>query len=379
MRTANMGVFKVNGTDILELGQVLTIGSTEKRKTSTAFSSGKLNATGLSDSNKALANAPYGSYPNWGFHNIVGNKLKVNGVQDTVAKKGTRPAFNHYISACHYENDNSARMVYDAETGILTINGSKTVSGSVFIFDLCGGGGGGGAGGYSFWGSANGGGGGGGGASIFGLLDFNNMPGNSATVYVGASGDGGSDEGDGEAGGTSYINDGNGNRICTCGGGSGGEGDHREHDGGGGGSGGVVSCIADCSYFRCFGKQNGGNGGRNDNDGDGCAEMLIMTPDDVYCATFATSGGAKGGSDSHYHGGGGGAGGTLLWSPAWSGGHGGQKDTNDDISWGLAGGGGGGGGADAYASQDGLYGGGGSFDLYYDKDTKSSDSGISGL
>ena len=57
-----MGVFKVNGTDITTIAEV--INNTDTRGKSTAFSSGKLNVTGLADSNKTLANAPESDYPN---------------------------------------------------------------------------------------------------------------------------------------------------------------------------------------------------------------------------------------------------------------------------------------------------------------------------
>ena len=57
-----MGVFKVNGTDITTIAEV--INNTDTRGKSAAFSSGKLNVTGLADSNKTLANAPESDYPN---------------------------------------------------------------------------------------------------------------------------------------------------------------------------------------------------------------------------------------------------------------------------------------------------------------------------
>lgn len=375
-----MGVFKVNNVDILNIAEIIETSDAGKRKSSKAFSSGKLNISGLSDSDKTLANAPYGDYPNWGFHNIVGNKLKVNGVQDTVAAKGTRPSFyNHHYDAFAKSGTATFTITYDKDTNSL-VGGTYTLSSaSVLLFCLVGGGGGGGAGGCSIWGAAHGGGGGGGGASIYGMLDFNNMPGNSVTVYIGACGEGGTSEGDGTDGEASYINDGNGNRICTCGGGSGGIGDHRDHDGGSGGSGGTVSCIADCSYFRCFGKQNGAAGGAHAANGTSCAAMSVTTPDDITCVTYATSGGEQGGTAT-YDGGGGGASGTFMYSPAWSGGHGGARDDNSGILYGLLGGGGGGGGSrgaiSASESFAGRYGGYGYLLTYYDKDHQTVYSGV---
>lgn len=360
-----MGVFKVNGKDITTIAEVIS--TSDKRKSSTAFSSGKLKVTGLSDSGKTLANAPSGSYEDWGFHNIVGNKLKVNGTADSVSKKGCRPNFASF-SDYLYSKEGSATVTitYDSSKGTIKA-GDTTINASVLIFQLVGAGGGGGAGGYSFWGSANGGGGGGGGGSIFGLLDFNNMPGGKATVVVGAQGSSGSGEGSGGAGGASYINDGNGTRICTCNGGGAGTGDTRDHVGGKGGSGGTVSCIADCSYFRCFGKQTGGNGGNCGSAGGSCSSMKISTPDGVDLKTVATSGGAAGSSgNTSRRGGGGGASGSLISPSSWSGGSGGADDSNSGIYWGLLGGGGGGGGADAYSSNGGYYGGNGYFQLFYD-------------
>ena len=45
-----MGVFKINGTNILTIAEVIS--DTDVRQKSAAFSSGKLNVTGLSDVNK---------------------------------------------------------------------------------------------------------------------------------------------------------------------------------------------------------------------------------------------------------------------------------------------------------------------------------------
>ena len=86
-----MGVFKINGTNILTIAEVIS--DTDVRQKSAAFSSGKLNVTGLSDVNKTLANAPSGYF--W-TENIVGNKLKVNGVADTVSRVGCRPQLNNF-------------------------------------------------------------------------------------------------------------------------------------------------------------------------------------------------------------------------------------------------------------------------------------------
>lgn len=87
-----MGVFKINGTNILTIAEVIS--DTDVRQKSAAFSSGKLNVTGLSDANKTLANAPSGYF--W-TENIVGNKLKVNGVADTVSRVGCRPQLNNFV------------------------------------------------------------------------------------------------------------------------------------------------------------------------------------------------------------------------------------------------------------------------------------------
>ena len=117
-----MGVFKINGTDILTIAEVIS--TSDKRGKSAAFSSGKLNVTGLSTASKTLANAPSGYF--W-TENLVGLKLKVNGTADTVSRVGCRPQLNSliqgdiidgYTVTLSKQSDGSVYASYSANSGL---------------------------------------------------------------------------------------------------------------------------------------------------------------------------------------------------------------------------------------------------------------------
>lgn len=330
-----MGVFKVNGTDITILGEVIDINDT--RSKSTFFNSGKVSVTGLSDSEKTMANAPSSIYEDWGFYNIVGNKLKVNGINDSVAKRGTRPHLIQdsglrvgYISNNNNTNNVSFTLTYSSDSNSITCEHIDSITGniggclvdgailentSVVIIQLNGGGGGGGGSGIK-----NGGGGGGGAGNYIALLDFNQMPGNKVTIVLGHYGKGGVSTSitgvDGGDGGDSYIQDGNETILAYARGGSGG----KKGKEGNSGKGGIVEDIVGItSYFRIYSSCSGGDGGDGGKgelypeafgeSGDNTTSVSVFTPDGSYTPN-SYSGGSGGtitvDGTNHYPGGGGG-------------------------------------------------------------------------
>ena len=367
-----MGVFKVNGTDITTIAEV--INNTDTRGKSTAFSSGKLNVTGLADSNKTLANAPESDYPNWGLHNIVGNKLKVNGVADTVAKKGTRPNFSNLTLL--YSTSENRTITYDPNKDITYFyvdsefpQYNKTAEGkSVFVFEITSGGGGGGGGNVNFWGGATGGGGGGGGVTMAGIVDLSRAPGNSLTIqstgtdryFYGGSGGGGKSNG---GAGTTLQMIINGTVVLTAYGGGGGKA--GASSGGGtvaGGAAGTASYIEPTDYFRVFSYGLGGYGGKSTAAGDKTDSTSINIPfDGTKVSMTGQSGGSGGGTNG---GGGGGASGRLIQGQSVPG-SGGADRNNGGAGSSIGAGGGGGGAHFSGGGQSGGAGSAGRIAFYY--------------
>ena len=385
-----MGIFKINGTNILDLADIRSSSSATTRK-SVAFSSGKLNVTGLADSDKTLSNAPATSYPGWFFTNIVGNKLKVNGVVDTVSKKGCRPIFIEWSAKSNgsAQNQNTSTnttitLTYNSSSDAITVNSpytsadsyvsSSLLNGSVYnhisviMFSILGGGGGGGGSGVG-----KGGGGGGGGGSVVGLIDFKTLPGNKLTIELGHAGNGGHSTGStgvaGAGGGRTVVKDGNGTELCIAYGGGGGA---NGGAGGGAGGGGGTDVYVDTSYFRLLTRSNGASGGSAGggagNKGGDTADITYTTPDGTYTQKKKTGG--NNGASGKNRGGGGGAGGTgLPWSEYYnSGGIGGNDSNSAQFSARLGGGGGGAGGTAIFNGAAGADGAGGMFRVYYGSD-----------
>lgn len=400
-----MGVFKVNGTDITTIGEVIS--TSDSRAKSNFFNSGKVSVTGLSDSSKTLAYA-WTSQSNWGMYNIVGDKLKVNGTADRVAKIGTRPLliYPYYADDIGYaENDStssnkSLTLTYNSSSNSITcshvdsftigLTGGKLASGSVIpntsviVVCLCGGGGGGGGSGVG-----HGGGGGGGAATYIALLDFNNMPGGKVTITLGHPGAPGASTGStgysGSGGAASYISDGNGTILAYAHGGSAGI---KGGDGGGGGAGNAVeNRVGTTSYFRIYSSCSGANGGTGSRSGGSSnTGVAVSTPDGSYTPRSQTGGNLGGGKNG---GGGGGAGGTSIWNAYGTGAYdlaypsgadGGYDSSNASASGLFGGGGGGAGGTAIFNGRSGSRGGNGSCYIYYDNTrANSSSGGISGL
>lgn len=390
-----MGEFKINGTSILTCGEVISTSSVKGK--SSAFSSGKLNVTGLSDSSKTIANAPAG----YGWTtNLVGNKLKVNGVADTVSAKGCRP---NAVKWDYFEvgTVSGAEDVYvTKETdgsikadGTTVIAASNNVKYFYIVFQAPGGGGGSGKGGG---GSAYGGGGGGGGAACIMRVY---APSAGTVVRINASygrGDGGGAQSssgskpsgaDGTSGGTFKIYNSAGTLVATLTGGGGGSSGWSDPSTGGGGGTFTQGTVP--SGWKVWGK-NGydGTGGFKHNapndaswgtfGGGGSYSMSEDMPSGETTFSWTTQGGEKNGTKND---GGGGGGGAAVMPPFGSGkgGLGGYEGgSNSTVGTGRHGepgavsgssgcGGGGGGAASTWTVPGGLggWGGVGGIAIYY--------------
>ena len=382
-----MGVFKINGTSVLECAEVVNTG--DNRSKSTFFSNSKVQVTGLSDSSKTLANAPSGSWSNWALYNIVGSKLKVNGTADTVAKRGTRPHVVYtnwpsdigWVENYQTDADRSLTLTYNKSTNTITCthnstfaagwntdcleNGGTIPNTSVIVVTLSGGGGGGGGSGVGA-----GGGGGGGGGTVTAILDFNAMPGNSCKITVGHAGQYGSSTSTtgygGSAGTASYITI-NGTTMVTCAAGGGGQ---KGKDGGGGGGGSVTVHSNHSNGFHAYITCSGGNGGGR-GAGANTSASAVSTPDGSYTCRTQT-GGAKGGGNNGGSGGGaGGAGVRNAYGTAGpdqmytSGGQGAYDNSSNAVAGINGGGGGGAGGTPILTGRPGARGSGGLLEVYY--------------
>lgn len=362
-----MGIFKVNGVDIKTIAEVIS--TSDARAKSQAFSSGKLNVPGLSDSGKTLANAPESQYANWGLHNIVGNKLLVNGVVDTVARLGTRPNFAALTYLGGESSGNTVELKYDKSTDTLklqttsdpvTVKYSATGK-SVVVFELVGAGGGGGGGNVNFWGGASGGGGGGGGCSILGIIDMNLVPNSTLTISVGTGGYGGGGKSAGSAGGASTISCSGYTSFSAGGGSGGGAGKSSGSSAAAGGAGGTYSLgnIPGVYYLLLA---DGGKGGSSTAAGTTTSNhTLTIAMDSTTLTSTGKTGGSGGGTNG---GGGGGASGSTIYGSCVPGN--GGADRNNGSSGAYVGAGGGGGGA--HFSGNGQSGGAGSvgaFRIFY--------------
>lgn len=355
-----MGTFKVNGIDIKAIAEVIS--TSDARAKSAFFSSGKVLVTGLSDSSKTLANAPPTS--GWPIYNIVGDKLKVNGVADSVARLGTRPNFR----SLNYLTSISAldlTLEYNKSTDTLTLKSPSytyyTATGrSVVVFELVGAGGGGGGGHVNFWGGATGGGGGGGGASVIGIIDMNQVPGGSLSIHTGYGGSGGGGKSAGSAGDWSYIACSGYNSCIAYGGEGGSSGNSSGSAAASGGSGGgwAYGNIPGIYHLFCC---NGASGGSSSSGGGYSSSQSLTVPMDGF--TFGASGwsgGGTGGGNNNTGGGGGGACGCLFYGECYPGG--GGADRNNGGAGSYIGAGGGAGGANATGG--GQSGGAGSVGLF---------------
>lgn len=364
-----MGVFKVNGVDIKTIAEVIS--TSDARAKSRAFSSGTLiHVTGLSDSNKTLANAP-GSYTNWGMHNIVGNSLKVNGSSDTVAKLGTRPNFaTKSLLASSSSGNLILQYTPSTDTLVLKTNADPSttiytgVGKSVVIFQLIGPGGGGGGGNVNFWGGATGGGGGGGGATLIGMIDMNVVPGNKLNITVGSPGSGGSGKNKGGNGSNSTIAcSGYTSAVAAAGtGGAAGAG-----SGGGkvsGGTGGSPTTGNIPGVYIVF-QNYGGDGGSSQSTGTTTSsKSTTISVDQITFGATGQSGAGYGSGSNNTPGGGGGASGALMYSSSSPGA--GGADRGNGGAGSSYGAGGGGGGANASGSgQSGGSGSAGGFQIFY--------------
>lgn len=365
-----MGAFKVNGTDITVLGEV--IGNSDARAKSAFFSSGKISVPGLSNASKTLANAPVGAYSYWGLHNIVGDKLKVNGVADTVAMRGTRPNFKTVNDVFLGGTVGTYKVQHDPATHITTItnpyNTNTVLSNweSVFYFQIVGAGGGGGGGGVNWLGGATGGAGGGGGASIVGLIDLLEAPDHYITIEVGAGGAGGGGKTNGAAGGDTVVKNSSGSVLCKA---EGGKGGVRGVNSGGtasnAGAGGWISYTDNNTYYRSLLADGGGSGGKSSSSGESTATITQNIPmDSITLTAKGQSGGANGSGGSNTGGGGGGASAPLIFSDS-TGGTGGADRANGSNAIGLGAGGGGGGANAGGSGQAGGSGANGHFTLFY--------------
>jgi hypothetical protein len=382
-----MGVFKINGTSVLDCCEVVNTG--DNRKKSAFFNSGKVSVTGLSDSSKTLANAPASSYANWGLYNMVGSKLKVNGTADTVAKKGTRPHLVYgsnptdigWVENYQTDADRSLTLAYDKSTNSIKCTHNSTFAAgwyngcckggavlentSVLVIALSGGGGGGGGSGVGA-----GGGGGGGAGTVTAVLDFNAMTNNKCTITLGHAGNYGSSTStvgnSGSAGTASYITIGS-TKVVTCAAGGGGQNGKA----GGGGSGGAVTLHANHTlgfhaYITCSGGKGGGRGA-----GANTSASAVSTPDGSYTCRTQTGGSKGGGNNGGSGGGAGGAGVRNAYGSAGadqaypSGGNGAYDNSNNAVAGINGGGGGGAGGTPILTGRAGNRGSGGLLEVYY--------------
>ena len=365
-----MGTFKVNGTDIKAIAEVIS--TSDARAKSAFFSSGKVLVSGLSDSSKTLANAPESQYANWGLHNIVGNKLLVNGVADTVARLGTRPNFASLTYLGGESSGSTVELKYDKSTDTLKLQTTSdpvivkysATGKSVVVFELIGAGGGAGGGNVNFWGGATGGGGGGGGASIFGIIDMNLVPNSTLTISVGTGGYGGGGKSAGGAGGASTISC-SGYTSFSAGGGRGGSaGRSSGSSWAPGGDGGTHSLgnIPGVHYILLSSGERGGNSSSAGGSSD--STTLKIPIDSVYITSTGKTGGSAGSGNNNTGGGGGGASGSTIYGSCAPGN--GGADRNNGGSGAYVGAGGGGGGANASGSgQSGGAGSVGAFRIFY--------------
>ena len=362
-----MGTFKVNGTDIKAIAEVIS--TSDARAKSAFFSSGKVHVSGLSDSSKTLANAPESKYANWGLHNIVGNKLLVNGVADTVARLGTRP---HFASLTYLGGESSGSIVvlkYDKSTDTLklqttsdpvTVKYSATGK-SVVVFELVGAGGGAGGGNVNFWGGATGGGGGGGGASMLGIIDMNLVPNSTISINVGTGGYGGGGKSAGGDGKPSILFCSGYESFGAGGGKGGGAGKSSDGSAATGGAGGKCSLgnIPGVYYLLLA---DGGKGGNSPAAGTTTSNhTLTIAMDSTTLTSTGKTGGSGGGTNG---GGGGGASGSTIYGSCVPGK--GGADRNNGSSGAYVGAGGGRGGAHfSGGGQSGGAGSVGAFRIFY--------------
>lgn len=365
-----MGIFKVNGVDIKTIAEVVS--TSDARAKSQAFSSGKLNVSGLSDSNKTLANAPESKYANWGLHNIVGDKLLVNGVADTVARLGTRPNFKALTYLGGESSGSTVELKYDSTTDTLklqttsdpTIVKYSATGKSVVVFELVGAGGGAGGGNVNFWGGATGGGGGGGGASILGIIDMNLVPGSTLTISVGFGGSGGGGKSAGSAGEASTISCSGYTNCSASGGKGGGAGKSSGSSAATGGAGGTCA-SGNIPGVHCLLLRNGGKGGNSSSPGTTTSSTSLTIPmDSITLTSTGKTGGSAGSGRNNTGGGGGGASGSTIHGSCVPGN--GGADRNNGGSGSYVGAGGGGGGANAIGrGQRGGAGSVGAFRIFY--------------
>lgn len=365
-----MGVFKVNGKDIVEAGEV--INNDDIRAKSIAFSSGKLNVSGLSDNSKTLANAS-----GWGAINIVGDKLKVNGVADSVARRGTRPRVGQTAEAAGFSitiSTTTHRFHYDAETDTIkqwavydndAMSDSliNTVTGkSVLLVEIIGGGGGGGGGKY-----INSGGGGGGGATIGFLWDFNKLP--DLYIYHGTSGNGGGGDDNGSHGEDSWAGTTNSKGSALYVAGGGGKGYAASGGGDGGYAGTAVVSLNLPDGTKLVWSASGGYGGDAKGFGGNSGAVTIGgLGGDESSSTVSVFAGLKGSTSkgSNIGGTGGSCGSPLKCSVSNVGGQGGDDQGNGrDAAWYGGGGGGGGGRALGQSNKSGGDGYVGLFRIWY--------------
>ena len=241
-----MAIFQINGKDINTVCEVISTSDT--RGKSAFFSSPKINAAAFLGSGKTIANAPSGYY--WSTP-IAAGKLKVNGVVDTISKKGCRPLCT---TAAYTKYGSGTIKLYGSSGTIKDNNTGATIFSSgveKFYVLVTGGGGGSGRGGNNNTGS--GGGGGGGGTAIACMKYGGNTFG---TVIIG---EGGSAGGTGGTGGTSTIKTSNAT-IATAWGGGGGK--YADQSGNAAaGAGGSYSLGEDTTGSKDKGKGIGGCNG----------------------------------------------------------------------------------------------------------------------
>ena len=365
-----MGTFKVNGTDIKAIAEVIS--TRDARAKSAFFSSGKVLVSGLSDSSKTLANAPESQYANWGLHNIVGNKLLVNGVADTVARLGTRPNFASLTYLGGESSGSTVELKYDKSTDTLKLQTTSApvivkysaTGKSVVVFELVGAGGGAGGGNVNFWGGATGGGGGGGGCSILGIIDMNLVPNSTLTISVGTGGYGGGGKSAGGAGGASTISCSGYTSFSAGGGSGGGAGRSSGSSWAPGGEGGTYS-LGNIPGVRYILLSSGERGGNSSSAGGSSTDTTFKIPiDSVYITSTGKTGGSAGSGNNNTGGGGGGASGSTIYGSCVPGN--GGADRKNGGSGAYVGAGGGGGGANASGGgQSGGAGSAGAFRIFY--------------
>ena len=356
------GELKIDGIDILNIAETVEA-SSEKTKPAALFN-GKLKIANLTNRSETLVNAPDGY--RWKDNDIIGNKLKMDGVSDGIAKKGTRPNIGSAYKSLTFSNSsfssNIEVIINKDSNGVIVINNTVRLPLGMDekknFYLMVQGSGGSGSGG----GSGGGGAGGGAGACACFAIEAQYLP---MTVVLGYRGEGERGYDAGLPGGISRVTY-RGVQYTL----NGGEGGERHIFGPGnisaGGNGGTLSSFSNDVMVTNIGSAisnySGAKGGDSKKAGGNKivnlpANTAVEYPEDSKINTTYT-GGTSNTSAGANPGGGGGA------SHSAKGGNGGKEW--EVGSPGIYGSGGGGGGwTDLFNNRSGGHGGAAGITFFY--------------